>query len=48
MWKSFAIGVAAAGMLLVDPALAFVGGRLVEMSCDPALATIWTPGAEDQ
>jgi uncharacterized membrane protein len=33
-----ALGFAAAGMLLIDPAVAFACGWLVEISCDPALA----------
>ena len=33
-----ALGFAAAGMLLVDPAVAFACGWLVELVCDPALA----------
>ena len=33
-----ALGFAAAGMLLVDPAVAFACGWLVEFVCDPALA----------
>ena len=35
-----ALGFAAAGMLLVDPAVAFACGWLVELACDPAL-TAW-------
>jgi len=43
-----ALGITAAGMLLADPALAFVCGWLVEISCDPALATIRSPGVADR
>jgi hypothetical protein len=43
-----ALSVTAAGMLLVDPTLAFVCGWLVEVACDPALATVQPAGAEDQ
>ena len=43
-----ALGVTAAGLLLVDPTLAFACGWLVEIACDPALTTIRLPGAEDQ
>jgi hypothetical protein len=35
-----ALGFTAAGMLLVDPALAFACGWLVELGCDPALAAV--------
>jgi hypothetical protein len=43
-----ALGVTAAGLLLVDPTLAFACGWLVEIVCDPALAMIRAPDAEDQ
>src|SRR5215213_1031546 len=33
-----ALSFTTVGMLLVDPAVAFVSGWLVEISCDPALA----------
>ena len=39
-----ALGFAAAGMLLVDPAVALVCGWLVELACDPALAPVPTSG----
>jgi hypothetical protein len=39
---------AAAGMLLVDPVVAFACGRLVEVTCDPALVTIRTPAARTE
>ena len=32
-----ALGFTAVGMLLIDPAVAFACGWLVEISCDPAL-----------
>ena len=43
-----ALGITAAGLLLVDPTLAFACGWLVEIASDPALATIRLPGAKDQ
>jgi hypothetical protein len=43
-----ALGFTAAGMLLVDPALALVCGWLVELGCDPALAAITASGGEDE
>ena len=44
-----ALGFTAAGMLLVDPALAFACGWLVELACDPALTPVPASGgaAED-
>ena len=41
------LGVTAAGLLLVDPALAFACGWLVEIAGDPALATTWLSGTDD-
>ena len=41
------LGVTAAGLVLVDPALAFACGWLVEVAGDPALATTWLPGTDD-
>ena len=35
-----ALGFIAAGMLLIDPAVAFACGWLVELSCDPALDSL--------
>ena len=42
------LGVTAAGLLLVDPALAFACGWLVELAGDPALAMARLPGTDDQ
>jgi hypothetical protein len=41
------LGVTAAGLVLVDPALAFACGWLVEVAGDPALATTWLSGTDD-
>jgi hypothetical protein len=41
------LGVTAAGLALVDPALAFAFGWLVEVAGDPALATTWLSGTDD-
>jgi hypothetical protein len=41
------LGVTAAGLLLVDPALAFACGWLVELAADPTWATIRLPGGDD-
>jgi hypothetical protein len=35
-------------LVLVDPALAFACGWLVEVAGDPALATTWLSGTDDQ
>ena len=40
-----ALGMTAAGLLLVDPTFAFACGWLVEIACDPVLATVRFPGA---
>jgi hypothetical protein len=40
------LGVTAAGLALVDPALAFACGWLVEVAGDPALATTWLSGTD--
>ena len=45
-WPTLA--VTAMGLLLVDPTLAFACGWLVEIACDPALATIRSPDAGDR
>ena len=41
-----ALGFAAAGMLLVDPAVALACGWLVELACDPALVPVPASGGE--
>lgn len=43
-----ALAVMAVGLLLVDPTLAFACGWLVEIACDPALATMRFPNAPDR
>jgi hypothetical protein len=43
-----ALAVMAVGLLLVDPTLAFACGSLVEIACDPGLATIQSPDARDR
>jgi hypothetical protein len=42
------LGITAAGLLLVDPALAFACGWLVELAGDPVWATNRLPGADDR
>ena len=42
-----ALGFTVAGMLLVDPAVAFACGWLVELACDPALAAAPTSSSLD-
>ena len=42
-----ALGFAAAGMLLVDPAVALACGWLVELACDPALGGVARHEGED-
>jgi hypothetical protein len=39
-----ALGFTAVGMLLIDPAVAFACGWLVELVCDPALAALQGSG----
>jgi hypothetical protein len=41
------LGITAAGLVFVDPALAFACGWLVEVAGDPALATTWLSGTDD-
>jgi hypothetical protein len=43
-----ALVATAAGLLLVDAALALACGWLAEIACDPALAAITASGGEDE
>ena len=42
-----ALGFAAAGMLLADPAVALACGWFVELACDPALGGVERHEGED-